>query len=95
MNVGHRGMSQSRLEILTDELVLLQKRREVFTRVPARSPRLDNPESEAVRMGFLTHYSSFDATAISTVLMRLRIGTARPNAAGRHRHRVAPSLAIA
>src|SRR2546423_10962204 len=56
-NVGDRGMSETRLQILAKELVLTQKCGEVAVRVPLRSPGLGDAEAEADWMCFLTHYA--------------------------------------
>src|SRR5437868_5179127 len=54
-DVGNRRVTQSRLEILAQQLVFPQKRREVAVGVPLRSPRLGDAKAKPDRMCFLTH----------------------------------------
>ena len=54
-DIGNRRVTQSRLEILAQQLVFPQKRREVAVGVPLRSPRLGDAETESDWMCFLTH----------------------------------------
>jgi hypothetical protein len=61
-----------------------------------RAPVLGDAEAEADRMSLLSHYRpSFESTTISTWLVRLIIGVARPMAAGVHRLSFGPSFTIA
>src|SRR6185503_3611967 len=54
-DVGDRGMAKARLEILAQELVFLEQRRQLAPRVVAGPPVLADAESEADRMSFLSH----------------------------------------
>src|SRR6266511_4606435 len=79
-----------------DQLVFLEQGRHVLAGEPAGLPGLDDAEPEAHRMRLLTHYSfSFAATWISTWLVRLRIGVARPWAAAVNRLSGCPPFTIA
>jgi hypothetical protein len=72
LNVGDRGVAESRLQIRPQQLVFLEQSREVLLREPARAPVLGDPETESGRMYFLSHYllprvfASLAATTIST-----------------------------
>src|SRR5207237_10596094 len=78
------------------ELGLLEQRRQLASGVVARLPVLRDAESESDRMRLLSHYRpSFSATTISTWLVRLWIGVARPIAAGMNRLSFCPSLTTA
>src|SRR5690606_16375847 len=82
-------------EVLADRLVFLQQLAEVPLRVPARLPRLDDPEAEAPRMRLLSHIYSFRSTTTTTWLVGRRIGAARPIAAARHRLSSGPAFTYA
>src|SRR5690606_28498736 len=95
-DVGDRRTAQAGLEVLPQQRVFLQQRREVLLREPLRAPLLRDAEPEPDRMSLLSHYRpSFSATTISTWLVRLIIGVARPIAACVHRCSFGPSFTIA
>jgi hypothetical protein len=55
LDVRDRRMSEPRLEILPQQLVFLEQRREFPIRVPARAVELRDSEAKANRMCLLTH----------------------------------------
>src|SRR5690242_19924179 len=70
-DVRDRRVPEARLEILPQQLVLAQQRRQLTPRVVPRVPLLADAESEADRIGFLSHYRPpLSATTISTWLVR-------------------------
>ena len=70
-DVGDGRVSKARLEILPQELVLAQQRREITVGVPARLPRFGDAEAKADRIVFVPlAFPSFSATMISTWLVR-------------------------
>ena len=86
VDVGDGRVAEAGLEILPDQLVFLEQRRHVLVGVPPRRPLLDDAEPEPDRMRLLSHAQlSLLATWISTWLVRLRIGVARPCAAAVNR----------
>src|ERR1019366_1113148 len=95
-DVGDRRAREARLQVLPEELIFLEQRRKVPLRVPLRAPLLRDAEAETDRIGFLSHYRpSFSPTMISMWLVRLRIGVARPIAAGMKRLSGGPSFTMA
>src|SRR5688572_26325810 len=55
LDVRDGGVAESRLEILAEQLVFLEERREVTVRVPARLVKLRDSQPETNRMRLLTH----------------------------------------
>src|SRR5690606_18217662 len=95
LHFGERRMAQALLEVLTDLLVLDQKRREISLSVPAGLPGADDTEAKPSWMRFLSHGYSLRSTTIVTWLVRLTRGAARPIAAARKRRSRGPSLTYA
>src|SRR5450432_122617 len=94
--IGDRRVPEARVQILAEQLVFLEQRREVAVGVQLRAMLACDPQPEADRIRFLSHYfPSFSATTISTWLVRLKIGVPRPIAAGMKRLSFGPSLMIA
>src|SRR5690606_493772 len=85
------------MQILADLLVFTQQCGEGTLGVPARLPRLDDPEAEAPRMDLLSHACaySFRSTTMTTCAVGRFSGAARPCAAARQRLSRGPSLMYA
>src|SRR5690606_39203625 len=92
LDLRDRGPGQPLVEVLPDRLVFLQQLVEVPLSVPARLPRLHDPEPEPVRMRLLSHTYSFRSTTTTTWLVGRRIEAGLPIAAARHRFSSGPSL---
>src|SRR5439155_15948701 len=98
VDLGDGRVPQAGVEVLPHQLVFLEQRRHLLARVPAGHPGLDDAEPEAHWMCFLTHQAVSSVllrTLISTWLVRLRIGVARPCAAAWNRRSGVPPFTIA
>src|SRR5690606_3150186 len=92
LDLRDRGPGQPLVEVLPDRLVFLQQLVEVPLSVPARLPRLHDPEPEPVRIRLLSPSYSLRPTTTTAWRVGGRIGAGLPIAAARHRFRSGPSL---